>query len=262
MTMKDTIMRTPRIPLLIAVLAVLFAGGCSSDTQQEASPPVLVPRTTQGRPAAPHQGPPDTSDAAWADALLADATRGGEADMSVLNSDQLRQFDAELPDLACCIQSVARQLNAVNPAWRVTPYAIEHFLSDWCHVGVRHSVGRLFATIPGADLSALPALNQLLSLIRRTCHYRPAQLDWTSGQFLQFTAGHQTTVTPRPPAPPAERSGALRATFGAICTGLHQGLTGWLAGKLRSAKGNVFVTIALEAAFTFCPSIIDRVVPR
>jgi len=255
-------MRIFRIPLLAAVVAVLATAACSSGASPDHSAPIPVPQPNQVEPATPPRSAAGASDAAWADALIADAARGGTADMSVLSADQLRQFDAELPDLACCIRSVAAQLNAVNPAWGVTPAAIEHFLSDWCHVGVRHSVGRLFSTIPGADLGALPALNQLISLIRRTCRYQPAQLDWTSGQFLQFTASHQTAATPRPPAAPAQRSGAMRATFSAICGGLNKGLTGWLAGRLRSVKGNLFVTIALEAAFTSCPSVIDRVMPR
>jgi hypothetical protein len=253
-------MRISRIRLLAVALAVLTAAtACSSGGSPDYSSPVVVPPTTHAEPAAPHR---PVSDEAWAAALVADAERGGTADMSVLSADQLRQFDAELPNLTCCIRSVATQLTAVNPAWGVTPAAIEHFLYDWCNVGVSHSVSRLFATIPGADLSALPALNQLMSLIRRTCHYQPAQLDWTSGQFLRFTASHQTAAAPRPPAAPAQRSGAMRATFTAICGGLNKGLTGWLAGRVRSVKGNLFVTIALEAAFTFCPSVIDRVVPR
>ncbi|SNY39055.1 hypothetical protein [Paractinoplanes atraurantiacus] len=100
---------------------------------------------------------------------MADAQRGGSADTSVLTSAQFSELESELPSLACCIKSVAEQLDAINPAWGVTPSAIEQFLDDWCHVGVSHSVGRMFATIPGADLRALPALNQTLSLIQRTC---------------------------------------------------------------------------------------------
>jgi hypothetical protein len=246
-------MRSARIPLLFAMFALLLAAGCAPEPPSSPSftPPVRVP------PPATVTGESD-----WVDAFITDAKEGGTADMSVLSSDQLEQFDEELPTLACCIQSVARQLNAVNPAWGMTPGIIEQFLTDWCDIGVSHSVGRLFATIPGADLSALPALNQVISLIRRTCDYEPAQLDWTSARFLKFTTAHQTAVAPRPPAAPTQRSGAMRATFSAICGGLNKGLSGWLAHRVRSAKGNLFVTIALEAAFTFCPDVVDSIVPR
>ncbi|MFF5075893.1 hypothetical protein ACFY36_02495 [Actinoplanes sp. NPDC000266] len=204
----------------------------------------------------------EPADTNWVNAFVADAQRGGSADTSVLSTAQFSELESDLPSLACCIKSVAHQLDAVNPVWGVTPSAIEQFLDDWCHVGVSHSVGRMFATIPGADLRALPALNQTLSLIQRTCRYDPAELDWTSGQFVAFTTGNSPSSAVRPVAAPPERSSAMQATFSAICGVLNDGLSGWIAKRVRAAKANFFVTIAMEAAFTFCPGAMDRVLPR
>ncbi|XVU28216.1 hypothetical protein ACQPZJ_14575 [Actinoplanes sp. CA-054009] len=111
-----------------------------------------------------------------------------------------------------------------------------------------------------ADTSVLSTAQ--FSLIQRTCHYDPAKLDWTSGRFVAFTTGNSTSSVVRPIAAPPERSNAMRATFSAICGVLNEGLTGWIAKRVRAAKANFFVTIAMEAAFTFCPDAMDRVLPR
>jgi len=242
---------------LLALVVTLGAVGCDSGTTDGWSPPATIPTTGPTVPSTPI-----TADSDWVEALISDARQGGAADTSVLTSEQFGELDSELPNLACCIESVAGQFDAVNSAWGITPSIVKQFLSDWCYAGVSQSVGRLFATIPGADLRALPALNQTLSLIRRTCDYDPTKLDWTSGRFLNFTTGNQLSSSVRPVPAPPKRSSAMRATFTAICSGLNSGLTGWVAKRLRGGKGNFFLTIAMEAAFTFCPDAMDRVLPR
>jgi hypothetical protein len=195
---------------------------------------------------------------AWLDRLMADARQGGPADTTILTQAQYGQLVTDLPSLACCIQSVAQQLNSINPAWRVTPAGIEQFLADWCYLDIRTAVSRMFATIPGADVRTLPTLNQLLSLIQRTCRFDPAKLDWTSQQLTTFAVNNSRRGIQYRPVPPPERSNGMRSAYQVVCAGLQGGLSGWLAERVRGGKANFFVGLAIEAAFVFCPDIADQ----
>jgi len=143
------------------IVIVLSVAGCGLDSSPPDGPTVPDGAIDVPPPAIPNADP---AAVAWLDRLMADAQQGGSADTSILTQAQYGQLVTSLPPLACCIQSVAQQLNSINPARRVAPAGIQQFLTDWCYLDIRTAVGRMFATIPGADVRTLPVLNQLLSL--------------------------------------------------------------------------------------------------
>lgn len=93
---------------------------------------------------------------------------------------------------------IARQLNQVNPSWRIAATGLDQFARDWCLASnpdeLAFAVNRLILyTTPGADLRTLPALGQMLRLIEQSCVYQggnPVIVNY----WIQITANYMMTV--------------------------------------------------------------------
>jgi hypothetical protein len=240
-----------RLALAAALSGTLLATtGCGPEVQPAPPPPP---------PSAPV--PVNSGNTVWVYQFIELAETGESADAESLDSATYGQLVVTLETLACCIDSVVAQFRAINPRWPVTGADIEAFLTHWCNVDVRTAIGFLFSRVPYAGLSALPVFNQVLSLLQATCPVDPAKLDWTSQQFVFYTVNNQRRLEAAwtPPALDSRRAAATQTIFGAVCAGLTGGLTSWVSGAIKSSRANFFVSIAIEAAMSACPSVLPQI---
>lgn len=153
---------------------------------------------------------------------------------------------------------IARQLNGINPNWRVTATGLDQFARDWCYANdpqqLSYYVNKLIlGTTPGADLRALPALGQMLRLIGQSCIYQggdPATVDY----WIQVTANYMMTVVrnntraqirsertawtrPPPPIPAKAKSSVSSSVIAGACNAAVELGGQTLVGRFTKLSG-------------------------
>jgi hypothetical protein len=171
---------------MVAILAVMavIAGGCGPDSET-----ITVTGTDPAREA-------------WETLFESVATTPAAEETPT----PLVLSDPEVQDLMDSIiasvarrQAIADGLNQVNPAWRVGAADIAEFVDAACNVNVGEGLRVLEPVIPGADLTALPAVNEAVSRVPEECEVQnPEFMDALYGEFFAFLWRNQPLGVPDP----------------------------------------------------------------
>jgi hypothetical protein len=142
---------------------------------------------------------------------------------------------------------VANALNAVNPQWNVTAEQLDAFARTACFTGVHAAWDGLRPLIPGAQLSAMPALNQAILLVPQRCVITNQQaLDILSNLVTGYVLSNQPTPVAAIPssAPPAPSNSSSNALYNGICAALSSGLGYWTKSKVEGeGRGGILLAM-------------------
>jgi hypothetical protein len=183
------------------------------------------------------------------------------------NPTPLVLSDPEFQDLLDSIiasvqrrQAIADRLNEVDPAWGVRAADIVDFVEAACNVNVGEAVGILESVIPGADLNALPAVNDAVSLVPQECEVtNPKFMDALYGEVFAFLWRNQPVGVPEP-VETGEPSLGLQLGYEVACDQGEERLVKWAKRKLRlGGRGGMALSVFVGAALIGCPERLDDI---
>jgi hypothetical protein len=175
--------------------------------------------------------------------------------------------DPEVQDLVKSIiasvqrrQAIADRLNEVNPAWGVRAADIAKFVDAACNVNDQEGVRVLGSVIPGADLTALPAVNEAVSLVPEECEVtNPEFMDGLYGGFFGLLLRNQPLGVPDP-VDTGDPSLGLQLGYEVACDQAEERLAKWAKRKLRFGnRGGMALSVFVGAALTGCTEWLDEI---
>jgi hypothetical protein len=186
------------------------------------------------------------------------------------SADAPDEFDAllaEIEQVSATQDAIASDLSSIDPNWAITGNDIAEFISTACGVSAGQAADTLFATIPGADLRAVPSLTQLLVLTvedEQCGTPDPAVVDGLTNYLNQQLVANQKqhdatiaqvqTATPKP-------TGVLSTIYTGICEGVGEGVSTWVKKKFKSGGlGGIAFMLTMGAAVDACPGFLKSVI--
>jgi hypothetical protein len=241
---------------LFAILAVvaLIAVGCDGDDESDTD-------TGFADSGIITESSDEAARAAW-ETLFASVATTPPAEES---PTPLVLSDPEVQDLVDSIiasvqrrQAIADGLNEVNPAWGVTAADIVDFVEAAC-VDSEEGARALESVIPGADLTALPAANEAVSLVPEECEVtNPEFMDALYGGVSAFLVRNQPVGVPDP-VDIGEPSLGLQLGYEVACEQGEERLVKWAKRKLRlGGRGGMALSVFVGAALTGCTGWLDE----
>lgn len=237
--------------VVLVVLVGLFAlAGCGDDNGPIATSSVTPPETQPAyNPGAEFVQAASSSDS---------AEPGSEAPV---------EFDALLAEIqqeSATQDSIAADLSSIDSSWTITGADVAEFVSTACSVDAQQAADGLLATIPGADLRAVPSLTQLLVLTVQDeqCGIpEPAVVDDLTNYLNQNLVANQRqrdatveqiqAATPKP-------SSVLSTIYAGICETAGEGVSGWVKKKFKSGGlGGFAFMLTMGAVVEVCPGFIE-----
>jgi len=247
-------MRRPAVALMLVALFWTIASCSPSGTETSTDDGGFgdIGGTTETEIALPSLDPD------WFLALLDNADTTDTSPTTTLTD---AQFDAMLDSISAWAApsgQIAQQLNTVDPSWGLTSSDLETFASGVCFDEPVVAAQNLLAQMPGARLSALPALNQATGLVYQTCDVtNPSALDLVSDEFVAVTTSNESVATTvlQPPSLAGQSDGAI-SIYDASCATGGAGLGYWATNKVKSGgRGGFLLAVALAGATLFCPQV-------
>lgn len=152
-------------------------------------------------------------------------------------------------------QSIASELTGLSYDYDVTPADAAAIETTACNSGIDPAIEAIRAEIPGADLSALPALNRLVTETALQCGLGdPAWVDSFSGAVFRLLMSN-TTALPTSTGP--EPTPLMQNVYTAGCAAIKAGVVQAIK-RAFSHRGPAYgLSLAVGSALTECPEYLD-----